>query len=93
MSCIVFPMVFFAYSRSGKCIGDSFVYSTTIDVCDSHRIQKHKVFKDISQRGKSSTGWFYGFKLHISINELMVVVKYLVSVLLLVIKMTEILKL
>ncbi len=63
------PMVFFAHSRCGECTGISFVDSTTIDVCDSHRIQQHRVFKDIAQRGKSSTGWFYGFKLHISIND------------------------
>ena len=63
------PMVFFAYSRGGKCTGTSFVDSATIDVCYNHRIQQHKVFKDIAQRGKSSTGWFYGFKLHISIND------------------------
>ena len=63
------PMVFFAHSRCGKCTGISFADSTTIDVCDSHRIQQHRVFKDIAQRGKSSTGWFYGFKLHISIND------------------------
>jgi len=69
MPYTAFPMVFFAYSRSGKCIGISFVDSTTIDVCDNHRIQQHKVFKDIAQRGKSSTGRFYGFKLHISTNE------------------------
>ncbi len=63
------PMVFFAYSCGGKCTGTSFVDSTTIDVCDNHRINQHKVFKGIAQRGKSSTGWFYGFKLHISIND------------------------
>ena len=63
------PMTFFAYSRNGKCTGISFVDSTTIDVCDSHRIQQHKVFKDIARRGKSSTGWFYGFKLHLAIND------------------------
>ena len=63
------PMVFFAHSRCGKCTGISFADSTTIDVCDSHRIQQHRVFKDIAQKGKSSTGWFYGFKLHISIND------------------------
>lgn len=43
--------------------------STTIDVCDSHRIQQHKVFKDIARKGKSSTGCFYGFKLHLAIND------------------------
>ena len=53
MPYTAFPMVFFAYSRSGKCTGTSFVDSTTIDVCDNHRIQQHKVFKNIAQRGKS----------------------------------------
>ena len=32
------------------------------------RIQRHRVFTGITQRGKSSTGWFYGFKLHAVIN-------------------------
>lgn len=63
------PMTFFVYSRRGTCRGISFVDSTTLDVCDSHRIQQHKVFKEIAQRGKSSTGWFYGFKLHLTIND------------------------
>ncbi len=62
------PMVFFAHSRCGECTGISFTDSTTINVCDIHRIQQHRVFKSIAWRGKDSTGWFYGFKLHISIN-------------------------
>ena len=37
-------------------------------VCINLRIPRHKVFKDIAQRGKTSTGWFYGFKLHMVIN-------------------------
>ena len=32
------------------------------------RISQHKVFKGGAKRGKSSTGWFYGFKLHVVIN-------------------------
>jgi len=27
--------------------------------------KRHMVLRDIAQRGKSSTGWFYGFKLHV----------------------------
>lgn len=54
---------------SSHCTGISFVDSTTLDVCDSHRIQQHKVFEGIAQRGRSSTGWFYGFKLHLVIND------------------------
>ncbi len=45
------------------------VESTTLDVCDSHRIQQNKVFKGIAQRSRSSTGWFYGFKHHLVIND------------------------
>ena len=42
--------------------------STSLRVCINLRIPRHKVFKDIAQRGKTSTGWFYGFKLHMVIN-------------------------
>jgi len=50
------PLVFFVCTCPGKCSGISFIDSTTLDVCDNHRINQHKVFKDIVQRGKSSTG-------------------------------------
>lgn len=55
--------------RTGKCTGISFIDSTTLDVCHNRRIHSHKVFKGIAERGKSSTGWFYGFKLHLVIND------------------------
>ncbi len=63
------PMTFFVCLRRGECIGISFVDSTTLDICDSHRIQQHKMFRGMAQREKSSTGWFYGFKLHLSVND------------------------
>src|SRR4051794_20258555 len=34
--------------------------------CDNHRINRHKVFADLAQRGKM--GWFFGFKLHLVVN-------------------------
>lgn len=43
--------------------------STTLDVCNSHRISQHKGFQGIAQKGKSYSGWFYGFKLHLTINK------------------------
>jgi transposase len=52
----------------GQCTGISIVDSTPIAVCDNLRIYRHRVFKDMAQRGKSSTGWFFGFKLHAAIN-------------------------
>jgi len=70
MKSALIPLLLYTLKHSvGKCTGISFIDSTTIDVCDSHRIGSHKVFKDIAQRGKSSTGWFYGFKLHLVIND------------------------
>jgi hypothetical protein len=61
---------FMKTSRKGTCTGISFIDSTTIDVCHVRRIHNHKVFQGMAQRGKSSTGWFYGFKLHLVVNEI-----------------------
>ena len=53
----------------GECTGVSFVDSTPLRVCNNRRIHCHKVFKGIAMRGKCSMGWFFGFKLHLIINE------------------------
>jgi hypothetical protein len=47
----------------------SFVDSTAIKVCHNRRIQQHKVFADQAKRGKTSVGWFFGFKLHLVFND------------------------
>ncbi len=57
-------------SIKGKCTGLSVADSTPIAVCDNLRIRRHKVFDGIAERGKTSTGWFFGFKLHVIINHL-----------------------
>lgn len=41
----------------------------TLEVCDPKRINQHRVFATDAKRGKSSMGWFYGFKLHLAVNE------------------------
>ena len=56
--------------KGGRCTGISFIDSTMLKVCHNRRIYQHKVFKSYASRGKSSIGWFYGFKLHLVINEL-----------------------
>lgn len=53
----------------GNCTGISFVDSTPLRVCKNKRIKRNKVFKGIAQVGKSTMGYFYGFKLHLVINE------------------------
>lgn len=47
-----------------------YVDSKKLPVCHNRRIHAHRVFKGIAQQGKSSTGWLYGLKLHLVINNL-----------------------
>ena len=61
-------MLVFLSTQMGKCTGISIVDSTILSVCHNRRIHRYKVFKNIAQRGKSSMGWFYGFKLHAVFN-------------------------
>lgn len=53
----------------GESTGISFIDSTPIRVCKNKRIKRNKVFKDIAEVGKSTMGYFYGFKLHLIIND------------------------
>jgi hypothetical protein len=47
----------------------TFIDSTKIAVCKNKRISRNRTFKDIAKIGKSTMGWFFGFKLHLAINE------------------------
>jgi hypothetical protein len=49
--------------------GISFVDSTSLKVCHNKRIHRHRVFDGIAQIGKTTMGWFFGFKLHLIIND------------------------
>ncbi len=69
MSSALIPLCYYLHSRKGTVTGISFVDSTSIVVCDNRRIHSHKVFEGLAQRGKNSMGWFYGFKLHLIIND------------------------
>ncbi len=59
----------FMQVRLGKCSGISFIDSTKIAVCNNLRIKQNKVFKEIAKRGKTSTRWFYGFKIHLIVSD------------------------
>jgi hypothetical protein len=66
----LFPMVIFLkMMRLGSCTGISFVDSTPLRVCNNKRIYNHKVFDGIAERGKSTMGFFFGFKLHLVVND------------------------
>ena len=70
MQNATFPMSIFLKSCCmGEGTGISFIDSTPIRVCKNKRIKRNKVFAGLAQVGKSTMGYFFGFKLHIVIND------------------------
>ena len=70
MANTVVPLCAYLTHRYGKPTQISYIDSTSIAVCHNLRIPRHLVFKHVAKRGKTSTGWFYGLKLHLVINHL-----------------------
>src|SRR5215210_8323834 len=62
-------MLFLHYCCRGECTAISFIDSTVLRVCHNKRIKRNKVFKELAEVGKSTMGWFFGFKLHLIIND------------------------
>ena len=69
MPSALVPLCGYLQTRKGACSGISFVDSTSLQVCHNRRIHSHKVFESCARRGKTSVDWFYGFKLHLVIND------------------------
>ena len=63
------PLCYYLQTRKGQTIGVAFIDSLPIAVCHNRRIPSHKVFAHVAERGKSSVDWFYGFKLHLIVND------------------------
>ena len=68
-SVLLVLCVYLRTSCLGRCTGISFMDSTALAVCKNPRIHSHKVFAGLAERGKTSTGWFFGFKLHLIFND------------------------
>ena len=69
MQRVVLLLWAYAQSGCGACTGIAFIDSTALRVCTNQRIHRHKVFAGLAARGHCSLGWFYGFKLHLVVNE------------------------
>lgn len=63
------PLGCLLVTRFGECSGVSFIDSTKISVCHNRRIWSHQVMAELAERGKTSVDWFYGFKLHLVVND------------------------
>ena len=66
---VIIPMCAYLQSRQYPSSEINFVDSTCVKVCHNRRIARHKTFSNIAQRSKTSVDWFYGFKLHLIIND------------------------
>jgi hypothetical protein len=69
MPSALVPLCGYLQTRKGKCSGISFIDSTSLKVCHNRRIHSHKVFAGCARRGKTSVDWFFGFKLHLVVND------------------------
>ncbi len=65
---VMLPLMLLLLNCTGKSTGKYFIDSSKLEVCHNLRIRGHKVFKEWAKRGKSSTGWFFGFKIHLIVN-------------------------
>lgn len=79
MKQLFIPLFAFLLHSRGELTGISFVDSTKLQVCHNKRIARNKVFRNLAERGKTTTGWFYGFKLHLIINEKGEILSFLIT--------------
>jgi hypothetical protein len=63
------PLSAYLQTKRGNCTGISFIDSTKLAVCKNLRIPQHRQFTGIAARGKTTLGWFYGFKLHLLVSD------------------------
>ncbi len=61
--CLLMPCL------SGEKTGVRIADSSHIPVCHDRRISRNKAFAGLAVRGRTSMGWFHGFKPHVIIND------------------------
>ena len=69
MPSALLPFCIYLKHCFGECSGISFIDATSLKVCHNRRIPRHRVFSNLAARGKTSVDWFFGFKLHLVVNE------------------------
>ncbi|KAB8313931.1 IS982 family transposase [Tolypothrix campylonemoides VB511288] len=63
------PLCWYLHLRRGQNTGINFIDSTSIEICLTQRAKRNRVFKGFANWGKNSLGWYFGFKLHLIIND------------------------
>lgn len=65
---LITPLTLLFHCLIGEDNGTYFVDSTKLAICHNKRTSSNRVFARKANIGKSSYGWFMGFKLHVIIN-------------------------
>jgi len=79
MSEVNVPMLALLTSLLAHPTTANYIDSTKLVVCHNRRIRRNKVFRGLTARGMSSMGWFYGFKLHLIVNERGEIVSFFIT--------------
>ncbi|NJO15316.1 MAG: IS982 family transposase [Thioploca sp.] len=66
---VLIPLCAYLHTRRVSSRGIALVDSTPVKVCHNRRIGRHRTLAGLAQRGKDSVDWFYGFKLHLSVDD------------------------
>jgi hypothetical protein len=69
MKSVIVPLCIFVQGLTGEETGIYFIDATVLKACHIKRERQHRVFKGIAKKAKSTMGWFFGFKLHLVIND------------------------
>lgn len=65
---LILPLVILIHELKGEPSGIYFIDSTKLQICHNKRTSSNRVFCRKAKIGKSSYGWFMGYKLHLIIN-------------------------
>lgn len=68
MPQLLVPLICLLHCLSGKRDDIYFIDSTKMQICHNKRTNSNRVFRGLAMIGRSSYGWFMGFKLHLIIN-------------------------
>ena len=63
----------------GRCTGISIIDSTPLVSCHIKRMHMHKTMRGLAAKGKCTMGWFYGFKLHLVINDKAEIIQWMLT--------------